>query len=154
MGTGYNVDLDGPLSELSYNFTLIEAIKNFTSENPNMIKLKADSVAERSFNDNIDSMFKKNQAVIVAAFVFIFLYISLALGHFPSKVYMRFTIGLSSILVVAISFMSACGTTFYWGQSLTPLTADVVPIILLAVGLDSLFIVLDAEQKITPSSKK
>ena len=60
MGTGYNVEFEGPLSELTYNFTLIEAIQNFTDKNPNMIKLKADAIAERSFNDNIDSMFKKN----------------------------------------------------------------------------------------------
>ena len=88
------------------------------------------------------------------AFVLIFLYIALALGYIPSKVYLRFGIALIGILIVAISFLSACGTTFYWGQSISPLTAEVVPIILLAVGLDSLFIIQDAESKVAPVLKK
>jgi predicted RND superfamily exporter protein len=111
-----------------------------------MIKLKADCIAERSFDDNIDSMLRKNKAVIVSAIIFIFLYIAIALGHFPSRVHCRFWIALVSIFVIVISFMAASGTTFYWDQKLTPLTAEVVPIILLAVGLDSLFIINEAEQ--------
>jgi hypothetical protein len=114
MGTNYNVNFDGPLSGLSYNFDLVYAIQNYTSQNPNLIKLKADCIAERSFDDNIDSMFRKNKAVIVAAFIFIFLYIALALGYFPSTVQSRFSLALVSISVIALSFVSACGTTFYW----------------------------------------
>ena len=118
-----------------------------------MINLKADCIAERSFDDNIDSMFRKNKAVIVAAFLFIFFYIAFALGYFPSTVYSRFSVALVSILVVTLAFLSACGTTFYWDQAITPLTAEVVPIILLAVGLDSLFIIADAERKVLPTLK-
>lgn len=115
MGTNYNVKFSGPLSDLTYNYELIDAIQNYTSLNPNMIKLKADCIAERSFDDNIDSMFRKNQAVIVAAIVFIFLYISLALGYFPNPVYCRFAVALVSIMVIFLSFLAACGCTFYWG---------------------------------------
>ena len=113
-----------------------------------MIKLKADCIAERSFDDNIDSMLRKNKAVIISAIIFIFLYIALALGHFPSIVYSRFWISFAGISVIVLSFMAACGTTFYWDQKLTPLTAEVVPIILLAIGLDSLFIINNAERSV------
>ena len=116
-----------------------------------MIKLKADCIAERSFDDNIDSMLRKNKAVVITATIFIFFYIALALGHFPSIVHCRFWISFASITLIVLSFLAACGTTFYWDQKLTPLTAEVVPIILLAIGLDSLFIITTAEQNI-PSS--
>lgn len=92
----------------------MNAIQNFTSKNPDMIKLKADCIAERSFDDNIDSMLRKNKAVIVSAVVFIFIYIAIALGFFPSKVNCRFSIALVSVFVITISFMAACGMTFYW----------------------------------------
>lgn len=90
-------------------------------------------------------MLRKNTEVIITATVFTFLYIAIALGHFPSIVNCRFSLAAASIFVIVLSFVAACGSTFYWNQKLTPLTVEVVPIILLAIGLDSLFIIVDAE---------
>jgi len=78
-----------------------------------MIKLKADAIAGRSFADNLDYMYNKNLVVVILAFVFMLIYFTLALGYFPSKIYLRFSIAFTGIIVITLSFLSACGTIFY-----------------------------------------
>ena len=43
-----------------------------------------------------------------------FLYISVAIGFFPSAMHMKFGVGLGGILVVIGSLLTGIGVTFYW----------------------------------------
>ncbi len=88
-------------------------LQDYLAVNPNMITLKADFVAQRSYKDNITSMFEKNTALLIAAILFIFIYISLALGYFPDTLYSRFFFALVCVIVVLTAFLAACGCSFY-----------------------------------------
>ena len=77
-----------------------------------------------------------------------FCYVSLALGFFPNPVHSRFVVGASGIGVVIGALMSAIGLTFYWNQELTMISAEVVPFLILAIGVDNMFLICRAEREI------
>ena len=77
-----------------------------------------------------------------------FIYVSIAIGFFPSKVHNRFLLGLAGIAVVICSVMSAIGLTFYWEIPLTMISAEVVPFLILAIGVDNMFLISRAERNV------
>jgi Niemann-Pick C1 protein len=108
--------------------------------------MKADYLAERSIGDNISEESSENAFVIVVSYCLMFLYVGLAIGHFPSKVYNKFSLGLAGIFVVISSLISAMGITFYMNQKLTMISAEVVPFLILAIGVDNMFLITRAEK--------
>ena len=77
-----------------------------------------------------------------------FLYVSVAIGFFPNMIHMKFGLGLVGILVVVFSLATGMGLTFYWNQKLTMISAEVVPFLILAIGVDSMFLIARAEREI------
>jgi len=75
-----------------------------------------------------------------------FLYVGCAIGHIPSKVHSKFALGFSGIFVVIISLVSAIGITFYLNDKLTMISAEVVPFLILAIGVDNMFLISRAER--------
>lgn len=75
-----------------------------------------------------------------------FLYVSISIGFFPSVVNNRFLLGISGIFVVICSVMSAIGITFYAKVPLTMISAEVVPFLILAIGVDNMFLISRAER--------
>jgi hypothetical protein len=78
-----------------------------------LIPLKADYMAERSIPDNITEESAENSFVIIVSYILMFIYVGCAIGHLPSKVHSKFTLGLVGILVVISALISAIGITFY-----------------------------------------
>lgn len=77
-----------------------------------------------------------------------FIYVSISIGFFPSMVHNRFLLGLSGITVVIFSVMSSIGITFYAGIPLTMISAEVVPFLILAIGVDNMFLISKAERNV------
>lgn len=77
-----------------------------------------------------------------------FLYVSISIGFFPSFVYNRFLLGLAGIFVVIFSLLIAVGITFYAGIPLTMISAEVVPFLVLAIGVDNMFLISRAERSV------
>ena len=77
-----------------------------------------------------------------------FLYVSIAIGFFPSLVHMKFGLGAVGIFVVIGSLMTGIGLTFYWNDKLTMISAEVVPFLILAIGVDNMFLISRAEREI------
>ncbi len=61
---------------------------------------------------------------------------------------MKFGLGAVGILVVIFSLFSGIGFTFYWNQKLTMISAEVVPFLILAIGVDNMFLIARAEREI------
>lgn len=80
----------------------------------NLLPLKADFLAERSVKDNIVEETDQNSFVIGLSYVLMFLYVGIALGHVPSRVHSKFSLGLIGIIVVICALMSSFGLTFYF----------------------------------------
>jgi len=76
--------------------------------------LKADYLAERSIPDNIQQETEENTFVAVISYILMFLYVGCAIGHIPSTVHSKFSLGFAGIMVVVAALISAIGITFYF----------------------------------------
>lgn len=110
--------------------------------------LKADYLAERSIEDNIKLESSQNTSVVIISYILMFFYVSIALGFFPNIIHMKFGLGAVGIFVVLGSLASAIGLTFYFNQKLTMIAAEVVPFLILAIGVDNIFLIARAEREI------
>lgn len=108
--------------------------------------VKADYLSERSIEDNIALESSQNAFIIVASYLLMFLYVGCAIGHIPSAVHSKFSLGFAGIAVVICSLLSAIGLTFYLNQKLTMISAEVVPFLILAIGVDNMFLISRAER--------
>ena len=77
-----------------------------------------------------------------------FIYVSVSIGFFPSPVYNRFMLGGAGLLVVIFALITAIGITFYLKVPLTMISAEVVPFLILAIGVDNMFLISRAERTI------
>jgi Niemann-Pick C1 protein len=57
-------------------------------------------------------------------------------------------LGLAGIFVVLSALISAIGLTFYFDMKLTMISAEVVPFLILAIGVDNMFLISRAEKTV------
>ena len=157
LGNGYHTDMDGPMDGLDYNQELIELVHNVTTNWTNTYPdvpiemMKADYLAERSIQDNIELESSQNSAIVVISYILMFFYVSLAIGFFPDRIHCKFGLGGVGIMVVLFSLMGGIGLTFYWNDKLTMISAEVVPFLILAIGVDNMFLIARAEREVPDS---
>lgn len=77
-----------------------------------------------------------------------FIYISIALGEFPSAVHNSFLLGFGGILIVAFSMIGSIGLVSYMGVGMTMISGEVIPFLILAIGVDNMFIIVHAFQRV------
>ena len=113
-----------------------------------MVPLKADYLAERSIPDDLTKQGSSNAFVIIISYVMMFIYVSVSIGFFPSAVYNRFILGFSGIFVVISSLAISIGITLFFDIPLTMISAEVVPFLILAIGVDNMFLISRAERSV------
>lgn len=139
-----------------YNKELYENLKS-VYENPEykeMLTLKIDYLSERSIPDQLQEIGDQNKFVIILSYLLMFLYVGLALGYFPSFVHNRFLLGLSGIMVVLFSLAISIGITLYMDIPLSLISSEVVPFLILAIGVDNMFIIVRAEKEVSDDVKE
>ena len=80
-----------------------------------------------------------------------FVYVSLSIGYSPNLLYNRFLVGLAGILIVIASIIISIGITLYMDIPLSLISSEVVPFLILAIGVDNMFIISRAERSISPA---
>ena len=145
----YHTEL--PPGVKDFNQTLLAQLKSVYEDEKfsDMLTLKIDYLSERSIPDEIGKIGAQNQFVIGLSYMMMFLYVGFALGYFPSLVHNRFLLGLSGIVVVLMSIMIAIGITFFMNIPLSLISTEVVPFLILAIGVDNMFIIVRAEQEVS-----
>lgn len=115
--------------------------------------------AERSVQDEISREGATDVPVVVISYLIMFLYVSLALGQFypfPSSwqflfVRSRFSLGLAGVLIVLSSIIISIGINSYAGIKATLIISEVIPFLVLAIGVDNIFILVDTLEKFDKS---
>lgn len=87
--------------------------------------------------------------IVVLSYILMFVYVGVAIGYFPSFVHNRFLLAISGIFVVIASLIISIGLTLFFDMSLSMISTEVVPFLLLAIGVDNMFILVRAEKEVS-----
>nr|CAH8861848.1 unnamed protein product [Trichobilharzia regenti] len=102
--------------------------------------------AERSVEDEIDRQSNSDISTIAISYIVMFVYVSLFLGTYRSCktifVDMRVTLGLAGVLIVLGSVLASVGFWSYLNVPITLIIVEVIPFLVLAVGVDNIFILV------------
>lgn len=102
--------------------------------------LKASYMAERSISDELAIVNSQNVWVVAVSYAVMLLYIVFSLGKFPNPIAMRASLGLQGIFIVGLSVTTALGICSLAGMHITMIVEEVVPFLILAIGVDNMFI--------------
>ena len=116
----------------------------FDPANPNVTALDVSYMAQRSIPDELVVVEQQNKFVVLFSYVAMFAYIVFALGQFPHPVKSRVLLGFNGIVIVGLSVGTSIGIVSYAGMAITMIVTEVVPFLVLAIGVDNMFIISKA----------
>nr|DBA24360.1 TPA: hypothetical protein GDO54_012030 [Pyxicephalus adspersus] len=124
----------------------IKFMKNYNNSN-----LSISFSAERSIEDEINRESSSDVITVLISYALMFLYISLALGHVSQcnriLVESKISLGIAGILIVLSSVACSLGIFSYAGIPLTLIVIEVIPFLVLAVGVDNIYIIVQTLQR-------
>lgn len=118
---------------------------------------------EISLEQELNKSTNTDAKIIVISYIIMFLYASIALGSTTlsfrdflrnpaiSLVESKFTLGVVGILIVLMSITASIGLFSWAGLRATLIIVDVIPFIVLAVGVDNVFLIVHEFERVNIS---
>jgi len=118
---------------------------------------------ERSLEDELNKSTNTDAKIVVISYIVMFLYASLALGstsmslrsllNNPANalVQSKFTLGMLGIIIVLMSVSGSVGLFSAAGVKVTLIIAEVIPFLVLAVGVDNIFLIVHEFERVNVS---
>ncbi|KAI1337014.1 patched family-domain-containing protein [Xylariaceae sp. FL0016] len=118
---------------------------------------------EISLEEELNKSTNTDANIIIISYIVMFIYASLALGSTSmtlrelirnpavALVQSKFTLGLVGILIVLMSITSSIGLFSWAGIKATLIIAEVIPFIVLAVGVDNIFLIVHEFERVNLS---
>ncbi|XP_005097476.1 NPC intracellular cholesterol transporter 1 [Aplysia californica] len=107
--------------------------------------------SERSIEDEIDRESSSDVMTILVSYLIMFGYITVMLGRYNTVtrilVDSKVVLGLSGVFIVLVSVGASLGFYSYLGIPSTLIIVEVVPFLVLAVGVDNIFILVQTYQR-------
>jgi len=107
-------------------------------------------MAERSIEDEIARESRSDVTTILISYAVMFAYIAFSLGQFNNTAYFlvqsKLVLGMVGVLIVMLSVTSSVGLFALAGVPATLIIVEVVPFLVLAVGVDNIFIMVQHYQ--------
>lgn len=79
--------------------------------------------------------------IVIISYTAMFFYIGVAIGKFPSRFSSGFTLAIIGIIIVLASVFSSMGLISFLNIGFTMISAEVIPFLILAIGVDNMFII-------------
>ena len=107
--------------------------------------------AERSIEDEIERESKSDIKTVLISYLIMFLYIAIALGRIRNVrhlfVDMKVSLGVAGVALVTLSVWASVGIFSYMRIPTTLIIFEVIPFLVLAVGVDNIFILTQSIQR-------
>lgn len=127
--------------EMKWEKRFVDYLENYSSDIMDIAYM-----AERSIEDGIDAMSEAEVYTVVISYIVMFIYIMFALGKVRSFKYFllesKITLAIGGIVIVLLSVVCSLGVFGYIGVATTMLTVEVIPFLVLAIGVDNIFILV------------
>ncbi|KAM8966900.1 NPC intracellular cholesterol transporter 1 [Pelodytes ibericus] len=124
----------------------INFVKNYNNSN-----LSISFSSERSIEDEINRESKSDVSIVLISYFIMFAYISLALGNFSRCRFIlvdsKVSLGVAGIFIVLSSVACSLGIFSYAHIPLTLIVIEVIPFLVLAVGVDNIYIIVQTLQR-------
>lgn len=144
---------------VQYEHLLQKWIQELQHERPD---LDISFSTEISLEEELNKSTNTDAKVVAISYLVMFLYASIALGgKLPASlswrtfVETRFLLGISGIIIILLSVASAAGIFAFLGVKSTLIIAEVIPFLVLAIGVDNIFLIvhkLRVESEISPET--
>lgn len=138
-------DYESNINATIWEKEFLRFIQNYNSRLMN-IAFKA----ERSIEDELDRQSQSDIVTVVCSYLIMFIYILLALGDLNkcSTILQdaKFSLGFVGVSVVLLSVLASLGFFFYFDIPATLIIVEVIPFLVLAVGVDNVFILVQSFQ--------
>lgn len=110
--------------------------------------------SERSIEDEIERQSQSDISTVAVSYLVMFAYVAISLGKSTSTKYFliesRIVLGLSGVLIVLASVLTSMGILSFFGVKATLIIIEVIPFLVLAVGVDNIFIIVQTLQRSKP----
>ncbi|CAM1505688.1 Fc.00g113250.m01.CDS01 [Cosmosporella sp. VM-42] len=115
---------------------------------------------EISLEEELNKSTNTDAKIIVISYVVMFIYACMALGTPLKQIFRnpavllvesKFTLGLVGILIVLMSIASSIGFFSWVGLKATLIIVEVIPFIVLAVGVDNIFLIVHELERVNVS---
>ena len=143
---------------LAYEKALQKWVARIRSEKADLnIAFSTESSLEEELNQSTNTDFK----IVAISYFAMFLYASLALGgRIPTSfsrsnfVRSRFQLGLSGIIIILLAVACSAGICAFLGIRSTLIIAEVIPFLILAVGVDNIFLIVHELHVVTENNSQ
>ncbi|GFU25408.1 NPC intracellular cholesterol transporter 1 [Nephila pilipes] len=141
-----HVDPKDNADAIAWEAEFIKFMKNFSDPDMDIA-----FSSERSIQDELDRESKTDESTILISYLVMFAYVSISLGQYHScgslLIKSKLLLGLSGVLIVLASVVSSLGIFSYLDVPATLIIIEVIPFLVLAVGVDNIFIIVQAYQR-------
>jgi Niemann-Pick C1 protein len=158
----YQPGTEGEARAMDWEKGLQSVLKDAQREAKDM-GLRLSFSTERSLEEELNETTNTDAKIVVISYVIMFLYASLALGSTTlsvksilqnpanALVASKFTLGVVGIVIVLMSVSASVGLFSACGIKVTLIIAEVIPFLVLAVGVDNIFLIVHEFERVNVS---
>nr|QWX95805.1 NPC intracellular cholesterol transporter-like protein [Strongyloides stercoralis] len=145
------------INALEWEKGFIKFLKEYNSDT-----IHVSFMAERSIEDEIERESKSDAFTVLISYIFMFLYVAFTLGQYQVSnnnllylfVSSKLLLGVAGVLIVALSVTASIGVYAFYGIPATMIILEVQPFLVLAVGVDNIFIFVQTYQRMSSFQMK
>lgn len=145
------VDKEATKPAREWEKKFIDFMKNYTND-----KMDIAFSAERSIQDAIVELSEGEVLTVVISYLVMFVYVAIALGKIRSCSNFfkesKIVLAVGGIFIVMVSVVCSLGFWGYFGVTTTMLAIEVIPFLVLAVGVDNIFIMVHTYHRLDRST--
>lgn len=129
----------------------VKFMQNWTSDKNRSEYMNVAFTSERSIQDELYRESHSDVSTILVSYIIMFAYIAISLGHVERfdriLIDSKITLGLGGVVIVLASVICSVGIFGFIGVPATLIIVEVIPFLVLAVGVDNIFILVQTHQR-------